>query len=95
MADEPEIVDDKEQSRYEAHLGGETVAIADYVKAHGGSAKIGIVGALNSFIQNQRLDGFKAAAGAGVWGATATAAACTRIGMGAMVQFPKVLRRRR
>jgi predicted GNAT family acetyltransferase len=33
MADEPEIVDDKEQSRYEAHLGGETVAIADYVKA--------------------------------------------------------------
>jgi uncharacterized protein len=33
MADEPEIVDDKEQSRYEASLGGETVAIADYVKA--------------------------------------------------------------
>jgi uncharacterized protein len=32
-ADEPEILDDKEQSRYEAHLGGETVAIADYVKA--------------------------------------------------------------
>ena len=28
----------------------------------GGSAKVGIVGALNSFIQNQRLDGFKAAA---------------------------------
>ena len=37
---------------------------ADYVKASmGGSAKIGIVGALNSFIQNQRLDGFKGAAG--------------------------------
>ena len=36
---------------------------ADYVKSKmGGSAKVGIVGALNSFIQNQRLDGFKAAA---------------------------------
>ncbi|MER8420973.1 substrate-binding domain-containing protein [Mesorhizobium sp. M1329] len=35
---------------------------ADYVKAEmGGKAKIGIVGALNSFIQNQRLDGFKKA----------------------------------
>ncbi|TIL36584.1 substrate-binding domain-containing protein [Mesorhizobium sp.] len=33
---------------------------ADYVKSEmGGTAKIGIVGALNSFIQNQRLDGFK------------------------------------
>ena len=33
---------------------------ADYVKKDmGGKAKIGIVGALNSFIQNQRLDGFK------------------------------------
>ncbi|MBS1892574.1 MAG: N-acetyltransferase [Actinobacteria bacterium] len=30
---EPEVVDDKEQSRYEVHLDGETVAIADYVKA--------------------------------------------------------------
>lgn len=29
---EPEVVDDKEQSRYEVHLDGETVAIADYVK---------------------------------------------------------------
>ena len=38
---------------------------ADYAKDKmGGSAKVGIVGALNSFIQNQRLDGFKAAAGA-------------------------------
>ena len=36
---------------------------ADYVKSKmGGSAKVGIVGALNSFIQNQRLDGFKSAA---------------------------------
>jgi ribose transport system substrate-binding protein len=34
----------------------------DYVKKNGGSAKVGIVGALNSFIQNQRLDGFKKAA---------------------------------
>jgi ribose transport system substrate-binding protein len=41
---------------------------ADYAKTKmSGSAKVGIVGALNSFIQNQRLDGFKAAAqGAGV-----------------------------
>jgi ribose transport system substrate-binding protein len=41
---------------------------ADYAKTKmGGAAKVGIVGALNSFIQNQRLDGFKAAAhGAGV-----------------------------
>ena len=35
---------------------------AEYVKTSmGGSAKVGIVGALNSFIQNQRLDGFKKA----------------------------------
>ena len=35
---------------------------ADYVKAEmGGTAKVGIIGALNSFIQNQRLDGFKKA----------------------------------
>ncbi len=39
---------------------------ADYVKTKmGGSAKVGVVGALNSFIQNQRLDGFKAVAQAG------------------------------
>ena len=39
---------------------------ADYVKTKlGGSAKVGVVGALNSFIQNQRLDGFKGAAAAG------------------------------
>jgi ribose transport system substrate-binding protein len=39
---------------------------AEYVKTKmGGSAKVGIVGALNSFIQNQRLDGFKSAALAG------------------------------
>ncbi|TIM04424.1 substrate-binding domain-containing protein [Mesorhizobium sp.] len=35
---------------------------ADHVKSEmGGTAKIGIVGALNSFIQNQRLDGFNKA----------------------------------
>jgi uncharacterized protein len=34
-APEPEVADDKEQSRYEVHLGEETVAIADYVKAPG------------------------------------------------------------
>jgi ribose transport system substrate-binding protein len=35
---------------------------ADYVKSEmGASAKVGVVGALNSFIQNLRLDGFKAA----------------------------------
>ena len=41
---------------------------ADYVKTNAGSKmKVGIVGALNSFIQNQRLDGFKkTAAGPGV-----------------------------
>jgi ribose transport system substrate-binding protein len=39
---------------------------ADYVKGKmGGSAKVGVVGALNSFIQNLRLDGFKSAAQAG------------------------------
>jgi ribose transport system substrate-binding protein len=38
---------------------------ADYVqKSMGGKAKVGVVGALNSFIQNQRLDGFKKAASA-------------------------------
>lgn len=39
---------------------------SDYVKDKlSGSAKVGVVGALNSFIQNQRLDGFKAAVKAG------------------------------
>jgi len=32
---------------------------ADYVAANGGSAKVGVVGALNSFIQNVRLKGFE------------------------------------
>lgn len=38
---------------------------ANYVKANGGAAKVGVVAALNSFIQNQRLDGFKSAAQGG------------------------------
>src|SRR5215475_13342393 len=37
---------------------------ADYLKSNmGGTAKLGVIGALNSFIQNQRLDGFKKAVG--------------------------------
>ncbi|PSH69057.1 sugar ABC transporter substrate-binding protein [Phyllobacterium brassicacearum] len=37
-------------------------AYAEYVKTNmDGTAKIGVIGALNSFIQNQRLDGFKKA----------------------------------
>jgi hypothetical protein len=35
VTEEIEIIDDKEQTRYEAHLGDETVAIADYVKQPG------------------------------------------------------------
>jgi predicted GNAT family acetyltransferase len=33
MSAEPEVVDEEEQSRYEVRIDGETVAIADYVKA--------------------------------------------------------------
>jgi hypothetical protein len=32
---EPEVIEDKEQSRYEVRLDGETVVIADYVKQPG------------------------------------------------------------
>jgi hypothetical protein len=46
---EPEVVDDKEQSRYEVHLGGETVAIADYVKQPG----------IVSFTHTETFDGHK------------------------------------
>ncbi len=35
MSAEPEVIDDKEQSRYEVRLDGETAAIADYVKQPG------------------------------------------------------------
>ena len=44
-----EIVDDKEQSRYEAQLGEETVAIADYVKQPG----------IVSFTHTETFDGHK------------------------------------
>ena len=49
MSAEIEIVDDKEQSRYEAHLDGETVAIADYVKQPG----------IVSFTHTETFDGHK------------------------------------
>jgi predicted GNAT family acetyltransferase len=49
MSAEPEVVDDKEQSRYEVHLGGETVAIADYVKQPG----------IVSFTHTETFDGHK------------------------------------
>jgi uncharacterized protein len=35
MTDEPEIVDDKERSRYEVHEDGGAIAVADYVKQPG------------------------------------------------------------
>jgi hypothetical protein len=46
------IVEDKEQSRYEAHLGEETVAIADYVKQPG----------IVSFTHTETFDATKARA---------------------------------
>jgi uncharacterized protein len=46
---EPEVVDDKEQSRYEVHQGGGTVAIADYVKQPG----------TVSFTHTETFDGHK------------------------------------
>ena len=46
---DPEIVDDKEQSRYEARLGEQTVAIADYVKQPG----------IVSFTHTETFDGHK------------------------------------
>jgi predicted GNAT family acetyltransferase len=49
MSAEPEVVDDKEQSRYEVHLDGETVAIADYVKQPG----------LVSFTHTETFDGHR------------------------------------
>jgi ribose transport system substrate-binding protein len=39
--------------------------VADWAKKRGSKIKVGFVGALNSAIQNQRLDGFKAALKAG------------------------------
>jgi hypothetical protein len=45
----PEVVDEKEQSRYEVHLGGETIAVADYVKQPG----------TVSFTHTETFDGHK------------------------------------
>jgi hypothetical protein len=55
MADVPQIVDDKEQSRYEVHSGGETIAIADYVKQPG----------IVSFTHTETFDGHKGQGHAG------------------------------
>ena len=49
MTDASQVVDDKEQSRYEVHLDGETVAIADYVKQPG----------TVSFTHTETFDGHK------------------------------------
>jgi uncharacterized protein len=49
VSTEPEVVDDKEQSRYEVHLDGETVAVADYVKQPG----------TVSFTHTETFDGHK------------------------------------
>lgn len=50
-----EILDDKEQSRYEVHEGGETIAIADYVKQPG----------IVSFTHTETFDGHKGRGHAG------------------------------
>lgn len=55
MADEPLIVDDKEQSRYEVRSDGETIAVADYVKQPG----------LVSFTHTETFDGHKGQGHAG------------------------------
>jgi predicted GNAT family acetyltransferase len=55
MADEAQVVDDKEQSRYEVHLDGETVAVAAYVKQPG----------LVSFTHTETFDGHKGQGHAG------------------------------
>ena len=49
MPAEPEIVEDKEQSRYEARVGGEVAAVADYVAQAG----------LKSFTHTETLAGHK------------------------------------
>jgi predicted GNAT family acetyltransferase len=48
MSAEPEVVDDKEQSRYEVRIDGEIAAIAEYVKQPG----------LVSFTHTETLDGY-------------------------------------
>jgi predicted GNAT family acetyltransferase len=49
------IIDDKEQSRFETHVDGETVAIADYVKQPG----------IVSFTHTETFDGHKGQGHAG------------------------------
>jgi hypothetical protein len=55
MADAPEVVDDKEQSRYEVQLDGETIAVGDYVKQPG----------IVSFTHTETFDGHKGQGHAG------------------------------
>jgi predicted GNAT family acetyltransferase len=49
MAAEPEIAEDKEQSRYEARIDGEVVGVADYVGQEG----------LKSFTHTETFAGHK------------------------------------
>ncbi len=49
MPSEPEIVEDKEQSRYEARVDGEVVGVADYVGQEG----------LRSFTHTETFAGHK------------------------------------
>jgi hypothetical protein len=55
VADAATIVDDKEQSRYEVQSGGETIAVADYVKQPG----------IVSFTHTETFDGHKGQGHAG------------------------------
>jgi predicted GNAT family acetyltransferase len=55
MSDAAEILDDKEQSRYEVRSGGETIAVADYVKQPG----------IVSFTHTETFDGHKGQGHAG------------------------------
>jgi predicted GNAT family acetyltransferase len=53
--DSSRVVDDKEQSRYETQSGGETIAVADYVKQPG----------IVSFTHTETFDGHKGQGHAG------------------------------
>ena len=55
MSDGAEILDDKERSRYEVRLDGETIAVADYVKQPG----------IVSFTHTETFDGHKGQGHAG------------------------------
>jgi predicted GNAT family acetyltransferase len=48
MSAEPEVVDDKEQSRYEVRVDGEVAAIAEYVRQPG----------IVSFTHTETFDGY-------------------------------------